>query len=179
MLGYLFLLFVLVPLVDLYVLVRIGQILTFGPTVAIVVLTGIVGASLARRQGLRTLARINAEIQAGRMPAGELADGLLILLAGAVLITPGFLTDGLGLLLLVPWFRRGFRGVLAKYFQSRINITRMGPGGPMEPGGSGSGVAGPESGPFGPFQQPFGSDAGPGTAKHVKNEAIDRQPDEQ
>ncbi len=151
MLGRLLLVFILVPLLDLVLLLRIGQMLTFWPTLGLVIVTGIVGATLAKRQGLRTLARIQSELESGRLPTGELAEGVLILLAGAVLVTPGFMTDLFGLALLIRPFRRVLRGVLTRYLQSRIvvngfpgnatspdgHVTRgsvedMAPGGPMK-----------------------------------------------
>ena len=118
-----------------------------------------VGAALARHQGLRTLARINTELSAGRMPTAELADGLLILLAGAVLLTPGFLTDALGLLLLIPLFRRVFKGVLTRYFKARIVV-------PDIHAGSGQSMPWPD-GSTGTM-----SETGPHPSKYVENEAL-------
>jgi len=135
MLGRLLLIFIAVPLIDLAILFRVGRILSFWPTVSLVVLTGIVGAALAKHQGLRTLARINAELSAGRLPTSQLADGLLILLAGAVLMTPGFLTDLFGLLLLVPPFRRAVTRALTKYFKTRIVVTDIHAASGMSPEG--------------------------------------------
>jgi len=121
MLLYLFLLFTLVPLVELWLLFRIAQETSFLFTLALVLTTGIVGASLARWQGWRTMARIQGELNANRMPADAMVDGLLILVAGLLLVTPGVMTDAVGFALLVPplrtlvkraakaWFRRNFR----------------------------------------------------------------------
>ena len=158
MLGRLVLIFIAVPLLDLVVLLRIGQVLSFWPTVCLVILTGIVGATLAKHQGLRTVAEINSELSAGRMPTSQLADGALILLAGAVLITPGFLTDLFGLLLLFAPFRRLFKKALTRYFKSRIVMT-AGPGPALDPLNEPQ-DAGPESGP-----RPM---------KYVENEAAKR-----
>ncbi len=105
----LLLLFIGVPLLELTVLVQLGQVLGFWSTLAIIVLTGIAGAALARWQGMRVLVRIQEELVAGKMPAAELLDGLLILIAGVMLLTPGFLTDVFGLLLLLPWVRHFVR----------------------------------------------------------------------
>ncbi len=127
MLAKLLLIFIVVTLAEMLVLLRVGAILQLGPTLALIVLTGLIGASLAKRQGLRILTRINAEMEAGRLPTAELADGALVLLAGAVLITPGFLTDLFGLALLVPFFRARFRRVLVGYFQSRLEFTTARP----------------------------------------------------
>ncbi len=125
MFGWLLLLMVAVPLADIALLFRVGRVLTLGPTIALVILTGIIGASLAKRQGLTTWAKINAELAAGHMPTAQLGEGLLILLAAAVLITPGFITDAVGLLLLVPFVRRRFLSVVTRYFESRITIQNV------------------------------------------------------
>ncbi len=159
--GALLLVFILVPLIDLMVLIQIGGVLGFWPTVLVVVFTGAVGAALAKHQGLRTLARINAELSAGRLPTSELADGLLILMAGAVLITPGFLTDLFGLLLLVPPFRRVFKRAVQGYFRTRLVVTDV-------PGIS-------EASPDG-FEGPMsaGPEMGPRPVKHVENESLNK-----
>jgi UPF0716 protein FxsA len=111
-LGRLLVLFIAVPLLELALLLWIGRWMGLLPTVALVVATGIAGAALARSQGLRLLYRIQAELAAGSMPARELLDGVLILVAGATLLTPGLLTDVFGLLLLVPGTRGWVRGHL-------------------------------------------------------------------
>ncbi|MFQ5423321.1 MAG: FxsA family protein [Phycisphaerae bacterium] len=157
MLSRLLLLFILVPFVELVILLRVGAILHVGPTIGIIVATGLIGATLARRQGLRTVTRINAELTAGRMPASELADGALILLAGALLVTPGFLTDAFGLALLVPACRSRIRRTLVRYFKTKIVIS--GPG-TMD----GDAPSGPESPPF---------ETGARPVRYVRNEALD------
>lgn len=105
----LFLLFTIVPLVELYLLIVLGRHLGPLPTVALVLLTGALGAALARSQGLATLARVRTEMAEGGLPADALVDGLMILIAGAVLLTPGLLTDLLGFFLLVPYGRNLIR----------------------------------------------------------------------
>ena len=97
MLLRLLLLFTIVPLVELYLLIRLGTYIGAADTVAIVIGTGVVGGLLARSQGLAVVHRIRTELNQGRVPAESLFDGLLILISGAMLITPGLLTDGLGL----------------------------------------------------------------------------------
>jgi UPF0716 protein FxsA len=105
----LLLLFTTVPLIELSLLLWIGRWVGVAPTVALVLGTGFLGAWLARREGLRTLAQVQQEMAAGRLPAASLLDGLLILIAGAVLLTPGLLTDLAGFALLTPAVRRGVR----------------------------------------------------------------------
>lgn len=108
----LFLFFIGVPLLELAVLVQLGKMFGFWSTLAIIILAGIAGAALARWQGLRVLYRIQAELAGGKIPATELLDGLLILIAGVMLLTPGFLTDICGLLLLLPGVRHLVRAWL-------------------------------------------------------------------
>jgi UPF0716 protein FxsA len=120
----LLLLFTLVPLVELYLLIRIGEIIGIGPTIALVIGTGAVGAVLTRLEGLRVLGRVRSDLAEGRMPTDHLLDGLLILVAGAVLLTPGLLTDGLGFLLLLPPGRRAVRKSLSAALERRIGVNR-------------------------------------------------------
>jgi UPF0716 protein FxsA len=112
----LLLLFTVVPLVELFLLVKLGTVVGVGPTIALVIFTGVLGAWLARQQGLGVLRRLRAELEAGRLPAGALIDGLLILVAGAVLLTPGLLTDALGFVLLVPPSRAVVRRIVVERF---------------------------------------------------------------
>jgi UPF0716 protein FxsA len=121
MLLGLFLLFTLVPLVELYLLIRLGTYIGAVDTIAIVILTGLLGGLLAKSQGLAVIDRMRTELNQGRPPAESLFDGLLILMAGAMLITPGLLTDGLGLLLLIPWSRQAFKSWLGRKIQERIS----------------------------------------------------------
>ena len=116
MFGKLFLLFALVPAAEIYVLVTVGGMLGVLPTIALVILTALAGAHLARMQGLSVMLRIRENLDQGFMPAEELLDGLLIFLAGMVLLTPGFLTDIAGLLILFPATRNMFKMWLRKKF---------------------------------------------------------------
>ena len=113
-------LFVGVPLVELYLLTRIGSRIGFFPTLGLIFVTGILGANLAKTQGLGVMRRIQADLQAGRIPAAALVDGLIILIAGAVLITPGILTDAFGFLCLVPSFRSIIRDRISRFLQSQL-----------------------------------------------------------
>jgi len=120
MLLRLLLLFTLVPLVELYLLVRLGRYIGVGATVAIVIGTGVVGAWLTRMQGLRVLRELRQRIESGQMPTGPLIDGLLILVAGAVLLTPGLITDACGFLLLTPRFRAVVHRWIVNALRGRI-----------------------------------------------------------
>lgn len=107
-------LFIGLPILELALLLKITQYLDLGGTLALVIITGFVGVSLARWQGLNVMTRLRAELRQGRMPAPDLVDGFLILIAGALLVTPGLITDCAGFFLLIPpgraalkrWVRR-------------------------------------------------------------------------
>jgi UPF0716 protein FxsA len=119
----LLLLFTLVPIVEIWVLIRIGQTIHAGPTIALIILTGLVGAALARREGLRTLRRINENLARGVMPAAEMVEGLMIFAAGVALVTPGVITDAIGLAVLVPAVRAWIRKRLTDHFKKHVTVT--------------------------------------------------------
>ena len=102
-------LFLVVPFVELFVIIQVGQAIGALPTIAVLVLISVVGAWLVKREGLGVLRRARARMRSGEVPGSELTDGVLILFAGALLLTPGFLTDVLGILLLLPPVRAGMR----------------------------------------------------------------------
>lgn len=110
----LILLFVALPAIELYLLLELGSAIGALETFAIIFLTGALGASLVRSQGVGVLQQISHESSQGRMPALKLVEGLMLLLAGALLVTPGFLTDTLGFLTLVPPVRQWAAQHLAK-----------------------------------------------------------------
>jgi UPF0716 protein FxsA len=116
----LLLLFIIVPLLELVLLVKLGSVIGVGPTILIVISTGALGAWLARRQGLGVLNRISDDFSAGRLPADALLEGLLILIAGALLLTPGLITDTVGFLLLVPRVRAVLRKAVTERLARRI-----------------------------------------------------------
>jgi len=129
MFSKLLLLFITVPLVEFFVLTKIGMRIGVLPTIATILITGILGAWLTRVQGLRTLRRFQQATKEGRLPHEEVMDGVMILVAGAVLLTPGFLTDAVGFLLLVPAVRTAVRIQLSNYLMRRIQFVA--PGGQM------------------------------------------------
>lgn len=110
----LFLVFLLVPLVEIYLLIKVGSIIGALPTVFMVVFTAVLGAFLLRLQGFATLAQFQRSLAQGELPATTLIEGALLLLAGALLLTPGFFTDAVGFILLVPPLRRRFAGYLLR-----------------------------------------------------------------
>ncbi|MFQ6673993.1 MAG: FxsA family protein [Fidelibacterota bacterium] len=109
MLTKLLLIFIGLPFVEMMILIKLGQTIGFWPTMLLVIATGVVGAALAKTQGLRTWYQIQRELEMGKLPAGKLVDGLLILVGGIVLLTPGLLTDLLGFILLIPTTRNVFK----------------------------------------------------------------------
>lgn len=122
----LLLIFVVVPAVELILLIEIGQRIGTITTLALIVGTGVVGASLARQQGVSTLARLRQDLGAGRSPAVPIIDGVLILVAAAFLVTPGVLTDIVGFLLLVPMSRGFIRQQLKRRFEGVIRSGAVG-----------------------------------------------------
>ena len=125
MLLKLFLAFTIIPFVELYLLIKAGGILGALNTVIIVILTAFFGALLARFQGLQTMLRVKESLNQGEIPAEDMLDALLIFLAGIVLLTPGFLTDLTGLLILVPATRQVFKRWLKKKFDKWVNSNRL------------------------------------------------------
>ena len=115
-------LFLAVPIAELYVLIQVGQGIGILETLALLVVISVVGAWLAKREGLGVLRRMQAALNAGRVPGTELLDGFLILLAAALMLTPGVLTDLAAILLLLPPVRAAVRQVLRRRFVRRIGI---------------------------------------------------------
>lgn len=134
-------LFTLVPIVELYLLLELGQRMGWLSTLALVLLTGALGAALARSQGLQVLRKVQAETARGALPTEALLDGLMIFVAGAVLLTPGLLTDFAGFFLLVPAGRRWVRQLVSRRLGKRFRSVRRGPVRP--PGASPPGGAPP------------------------------------
>jgi len=132
-LARLALLFVVVPILELVLLVQLGQIVGLLPTLALVVLTGVTGAALARAEGLRVLWAFQKELASGRLPGQALQDGIAVLVGGAFLLTPGVLTDFAGFALLFPltrhWVQRRVRGWLERRIkEGTVRVMVGGPG---------------------------------------------------
>ncbi len=134
MFRILFLAFLLVPLLEIYLLIKVGGVIGAWPTVFLVVLTAVVGAFLLRLQGFSTLARMQAALARGELPAQELLEGAVLLVAGALLLTPGFFTDALGFCALVPKLRQA----LARWLMARL-LARITPFPPDDFPGQGNG----------------------------------------
>ena len=121
-------LFVVVPLVEFYILFKLATWTGLGITVTLVIVTGVLGAWLAKRQGLRTLLKIQRELSEGRLPGQAMMDGAMILVAGALLLTPGILTDLFGFSLLMPPCRSCYRKrLLRARWTVQFQVHRHGP----------------------------------------------------
>ncbi|WP_437818785.1 FxsA family protein [Sorangium sp. So ce1078] len=136
--GKLILLFTAVPILELWLLLSIGDVIGFWPTVAIALGTAVLGAALAKREGLKVLASWRGATAEGRVPDEGLTGGLLVLLGAALLVTPGVLTDVAGLLLLVPPVRRRIAAAVRERFERRMAAA----------GAAGLGGIGPGNGAF-------------------------------
>ncbi len=124
MLLKLFLAFTLIPFSELYLLIKIGYYLGAFNTILVVIVTGLLGAYLAKLQGIKTMMRVRESMNRGELPAEDMLDALLIFVAGIVLLTPGFITDLAGLAILVPNTRSLFKQWLRKKFDQWISENK-------------------------------------------------------
>jgi len=158
-----FFLFVIIPLVELYLLTRISGIVGLPGTIALVVVTGILGSRLARSQGIHVWAKIQEQLKNGKLPAAEMVDALMVLVAGVLLVTPGALTDFVGLSFLLPPIRSLARPALIRWLKGKLKVGVSGasgfgytqPGRTRGPGFGGQQESRPERAPkeeqFDPF----------------------------
>lgn len=133
---FLLLMMVVVPIVEIGVFIQVGGWLGLWPTLATVILTAMIGTGLLRRQGFATLARAQQSLAQGRFPVAEVFDGLCLVIAGALLLTPGFVTDTFGLLLFVPQLRAALREILGRHLlkSGRVQTWSDGPDAPSSGG---------------------------------------------
>lgn len=129
----LILLFIVVPIAELYVIIKVGEAIGILPTLAILIADALLGSVLLRHQGRAAWVRFNRALAEGRLPHKEVFDGVLIIMGGALLLTPGFITDVFGLILLLPPTRAGVRAFAARMVRRRmarggVTIWTMGPG---------------------------------------------------
>lgn len=132
----LFLLFLLIPLVEIYFLIKVGSLIGALPTVFLVVFTAVLGAGLLRLQGIATLTRLRRSLAQGGIPAMELMEGGVLIFAGALLLTPGFFTDAIGFCLLIPRLRRAVIAWAVRRFVGSSGGSQAS-GGPQAPKGPG------------------------------------------
>jgi UPF0716 protein FxsA len=116
----LFILFLIVPVIEVYLLIKVGSLIGGLATVAILLLISFLGAYLVRSQGFRLIAQVREELAQGRLPAAQLMDGALVLVGGILLMTPGFFTDFLGIFFLIPATRRLIKLWIGLWLQARL-----------------------------------------------------------
>src|SRR3954447_6497997 len=116
---FLVLIFIVLPIAELYAIIKVGEAIGILPTIALLILDSFLGAALLRSQGRAAWRRFNEALAAGRIPTREVFDGAMVILGGAFLITPGFITDVIGILLLIPPSRAVFRGIVARMARRR------------------------------------------------------------
>lgn len=122
MFAALALLFLVVPFVELFVLIQVGQAIGTLPTIALLVVVSVVGAWLVKREGLGVVRRAQEQVRRGQVPGTELVDGVLILFAGALMLTPGFFTDVFGIVLMIPAVRTALRAVASRQLGKRAAL---------------------------------------------------------
>ena len=125
MVGILALLFLLIPIAELAVIIKVGSAFGIGNTIVVMLVMSVAGAWLVKREGLGVLRRVQQQVARGTVPTRELSDGFMILLAGALMLTPGFLTDIVALLLLLPPVRAVVRAALARRVRQRASIYEV------------------------------------------------------
>ena len=133
--GKLLLAFLIVPIVELVLIIQVGGQIGVWPTIGLLIVVSVVGAWLVKWQGIFTMAGMRGELVQGRLPGKQLVDGALVLVAGALMLTPGFITDAIGLVLLIPPTRAVVRRILIRRFQGRIQTMTFEPPGQAGPAG--------------------------------------------
>ncbi|MCD9504088.1 membrane protein FxsA [Photobacterium phosphoreum] len=128
MFPLLMLLFIVVPMVEIGLFIQVGGLLGLWPTIAIVFLTAVIGASLVRSQGIATLISVQKKLQQGEVPTQEIIEGMLLAVAGVLLLTPGFMTDALGLVLLLPLSRAKVARLLMQKVTLKNSFNQFGGG---------------------------------------------------
>jgi UPF0716 protein FxsA len=123
MVLFLFILFIVLPIAEIYVIIKVGEAIGVLPTIALLIVDGFLGAALARSQGRAAWARFNQALAEGRVPAREVFDGAMVIVGGAFLLAPGFITDVIGLLLLIPPTRAIFRGITSRLATRRVSFA--------------------------------------------------------
>jgi UPF0716 protein FxsA len=121
--------FIVVPILEIYVIIQVGQVIGAWWTILLLIADSVFGSWLIRREGRRAWRALTTAIQSGRMPAAELADGALILVGGTLMLSPGFVTDAVGIVLILPFTRPVARRILTRVLSRRLlNGQRPGPG---------------------------------------------------
>ncbi len=124
MFPILLILFICVPVIEIGLFIQVGDMLGLWPTIGLVLLTAFVGASLVRSQGIQTLLSVQNRLRHGEMPAQQILEGVMLAVSGVLLLTPGFMTDAMGMIVLLP----APRAMLARYLMSKVVVQTMGNG---------------------------------------------------
>jgi len=119
---FLLLIFIIVPIVEMWLLIQVGGLIGAVPTIAAVLLTAVIGLAMLRRQGLSTLLRVNQRMESGELPAQEMLEGIVLAVSGALLLTPGFFTDAIGFAGLTPMLRQW----MVRRLVGRVNVFQGG-----------------------------------------------------
>ena len=163
-------LFLALPIAEIYVIIQVGDAIGVAPTIALLILDGFLGAALARSQGRAAWERFNRALTDGRVPANETFDGAMIIVGGALLLAPGFITDVIGFALLLPPTRAVFQSVVARFARRRVAFGWAIPS--SRPSGAGARpAAGPRPGPARDYDYE-------GTAHEVDDPAPEIEPGE-
>jgi UPF0716 protein FxsA len=159
--------FLVVPVVEIYVIVQVGQQIGALPTVALLLVESAIGAWIVRREGSRAWAALRGAVTSGQLPSRELADTALVLVGGTLLLTPGFVTDVFGFFFVLPWTRPLARRLLSRFVARRATVV-VGRFGPVGRGGPGPGPA---------YRPPAGGRVVPGQV--VPDDPVDPPPDDE
>jgi len=117
---YIMFLIIVIPAAEIGILFCSGQLIGFWPTVLLIIATGVIGAYLAKKEGLETIRRVQEQLQMAQIPSDAVLDGICILIGGTLLLTPGFITDVTGFFMLFPPTRKGFKYFMMNWFRNRI-----------------------------------------------------------
>lgn len=160
---FLFLLFIIVPVIEITLLIQVGSAIGVWYTVGLVLLSAFIGVNMLRRQSLSTLTRAQQRMNSGELPGQEMAEGIVIAVGGALLVTPGFVTDVIGFSCLIPQTRKA----LVKAVSSRFTVISAQQGFGGGPFAGGPFQSGPQAGPFhaDPFQSPAAGSSAPGAQR--------------
>jgi len=132
--AVLFTIFVIMPILEIYVIIQVGQVIGAWWTVVLLVVDAVFGSWLIKHEGARAWRDLRVALESGRMPATELADGALILVGGTLMVTPGFVTDAFGILMILPFTRPVCRRLLGAVVARRITVSDVPRPGPRSPG---------------------------------------------
>nr|WP_241751195.1 FxsA family protein [Vibrio vulnificus] len=168
----LLLLFICVPIVEIALFIQVGGFIGLWPTIGLVLITAFVGASLVRSQGLQTLMSVQQRLQQGELPAQQIVEGVMLAVSGVLLLTPGFMTDAMGMIVLIP----APRAAIARYLMSKVVVNGAGGGFHSHYHSEGFDRSPFEQDPF--YRQPF-NDGKQGQTFEGEYESKDKQDDEQ